>query len=157
MIFIALYIFSFISIVVYLLYTKNNEIVHEKEYWDKLLDEYIKFAYENVYSTHILPYIASGTSINMDPNDKTFISISNMFLDTLHLRAGNTINKIYYKLYKNKEEFEDVVMSIFILKLKEDLMDSVIKPNISSTFSNTNDFYNSIDEMNKSIKSNINK
>ena len=111
---------------------RYTQIVLDRERWDKLLTKYVDIAYEVVYSKYILPFVASQVTFPIDDKDKHFVEASQVFLSILQQQLGKNID-IYYKIYGGKRNFSDITLSMFILRIQEDMINQVIKNNIQLT------------------------
>jgi len=109
-----------------------SRIVLDRERWDRLLNKYVDIAYEVVYSKYVLPFVASQVTFPVSDKDKYFVEASQVFLAVLQQQLGKNIN-IYYEIYKGKSNFVDVVLSMFVSRLQEDMVKQVIENNVQLT------------------------
>jgi len=79
-----------------------------------------------------LPFVASQVTFPIDDKDKHFVEASQVFLSVLQQQLGKNIN-VYYKIYDGKQNFSDVVLSMFISRIQEDMVNQVIKNNVQLT------------------------
>ena len=130
---------GFVILGLILLFTLNRylniyekQIVYEKrDYYDKILENYIEESYESIYSKHILPFIANRTIISTDHKDKFFISISKMFLDVLRLKLGKMLYEIYIPMYSSEEKFTDYVLLQLSLRIQQEMAVTVIQNDLN--------------------------
>jgi len=113
-------------------YMHYSRIVLDRERWDRLLNKYVDIAYEVVYSKYVLPFVASQVTFPVSDKDKYFVEASQVFLAVLQQQLGKNIN-IYYEIYKGKSNFVDVVLSMFVSRLQEDMVKQVIENNVQLT------------------------
>ena len=121
-----------VVVLIALRYMHYSRIVLDRERWDRLLNKYVDIAYEVVYSKYVLPFVASQVTFPVSDKDKYFVEASQVFLAVLQQQLGKNIN-IYYEIYKGKSNFVDVVLSMFVSRLQEDMVKQVIENNVQLT------------------------
>jgi len=129
-------IISLTSVYIYKNYINMLHIILKKDKWDAFLDETINFTYNVIYTKYVLPYVSSGVTINVNKDDKHFLEMSTSFIKLIDKKLGRLKQDVYLKIYTNEEEFNDILLTIFITKIQSDIMETVINPSINNITGN---------------------
>ena len=122
----ALVVTAFLVLVILIYYiTKFIFCYTRYEYWNNVVNEIADVSYSEIYSKYIMPFIASSETISISSNDKYFLEISQAFIDTFKRRSGKLWKLFTFCLYKNEEQLHQNILSLLIMKIQEDMINSI--------------------------------
>ena len=97
------------------------------EYWySTVLTKLCNSAYDEIYGKYIIPFIASSETINMNPKDKYFLEISNIYIETFKRKSGRLWKVLTKCVYNNEDQLIQNILAELIIRLQEDMINSAV-------------------------------